>query len=112
MRIGEVAVRAGVNVETLRYYERRGLLSEPDRSPGGHRDYDEDTVRFVRAVKEAQTLGFSLSEIAEYMSLTRRSPAQASEEARTRLAGKLEEIDGKLGALRTMRAGVERALYE
>src|SRR5262249_9532526 len=73
MRVGEVAERAGVNVETLRYYERRGLLPEPGRSPGGHREYDEDAVRFVRAVKEAQTLGFSLSEIAEYISLTRRS---------------------------------------
>jgi DNA-binding transcriptional MerR regulator len=112
MRIGDVAERAGVNVETLRYYERRGLLPEPFRSPGGHRDYDEDTVRFVRAVKEAQTLGFSLSEIEEYMNLTRRAPSRAPEEARDRLTGKLEEIDRKLAVLRRMRAGVERALYE
>lgn len=112
MRIGDVAEGAGVNVETLRYYERRGLLPEPARSPGGHREYDEDTVRFVRAVKEAQTLGFSLTEIEEYMSLTRRSPSRAPDESRERLAAKLEEIDAKLAALRTMRAGVERALYE
>jgi DNA-binding transcriptional MerR regulator len=101
-----------VNVETLRYYERRGLLPEPDRSPGGHRDYDEDTVRFVRAVKEAQTLGFSLSEIADFMILTRRAPSRASEEAHNRLLGKLEEIEQKLAVLWRMRAGVERALYE
>ena len=112
MRIGDVAERAGVNVETLRYYERRGLLPEPFRSPGGHRDYDEDTVRFVRAVKEAQTLGFSLSEIEEYMSLTRRAPSRAPAEGRRRLTAKLEEIDEKIAALRRMRAGVERALYE
>ena len=55
-----MARRAGVNVETLRYYERRGLLPEPRRSVGGHRDYGEETVRFVCAVKEAQSLGFSL----------------------------------------------------
>ena len=58
MRIGEVARRAGVNLETLRYYERRGLLPEPERSPGGHRDYGEDAVRYVRAVKEVQSPGF------------------------------------------------------
>jgi len=60
MRIGEVARRAGVNVETLRYYERRGLLDEPPRGINGHREYDEETVRFVKAVKEAQRLGFTL----------------------------------------------------
>jgi DNA-binding transcriptional MerR regulator len=112
MRIGEVANLAGVNLETLRYYERRGLLPEPERSPGGHRDYGEDAVRFVRAVKEAQSLGFSLSEIEEYMSLTRRAPARAPVEERQRLMAKLEEIDAKLTALRRMRAGIERALYE
>jgi DNA-binding transcriptional MerR regulator len=53
VRIGEAAKRAGVNVETLRYYERRGLLPEPDRSLGGQREYDENTVRFVSAVKQA-----------------------------------------------------------
>jgi DNA-binding transcriptional MerR regulator len=57
MRVGEVAGRAGVNVETLRYYERRGLLPEPARSAGGHREYGADAVRFVRAVKEAQSIG-------------------------------------------------------
>ena len=111
MRIGEVAGRAGVNLETLRYYERRGLLPEPARSPGGHRDYGEDAVRFVQAVKEAQSLGFSLAEIEEYMSLTRRAPSRASAEGRRRLMAKLGEIDTKLAALRRMRAGVERALY-
>jgi DNA-binding transcriptional MerR regulator len=112
MRIGEVAERAGVNIETLRYYERRGLLPEPTRSPGGHRDYAEDAVRFVQAVKEAQALGFSLSEIEEFMTLTRRAPGRVSEEARNRLSAKLAEIDGKLATLYRMRAGLERALYE
>jgi DNA-binding transcriptional MerR regulator len=54
VRVGEVAECAGVNVETLRYYERRGLLPTPDRTPGGHRRHDEETVRFLRAIKEAQ----------------------------------------------------------
>ena len=67
MRVGEVAERAGVNVETLRYYERRGLLPAPERTPSGHRRYDEETVRFLRAIKEAQAVGFTLAEIAEYL---------------------------------------------
>ena len=110
MRIGEVAEQAGVNVETLRYYERRGLLPEPVRTPGGHREYGDDAVRFVRAVKEAQTLGFTLAEIEEYMALARREPSAAGETSRERLEGKLAELDERLGLLRTMRAGVLRAL--
>jgi DNA-binding transcriptional MerR regulator len=112
MRIGEVAEQAGVSVETLRYYERRGLLPEPIRSVGGHRDYDSDTVRFVRAVKETQSLGFSLAEIEEYLDLTRRDPTSASAAVRERLEGKLDEVDAKVAALQTMRAGLHRALDE
>jgi DNA-binding transcriptional MerR regulator len=96
MRIGEVARRAGVNIETLRYYERRGLLAEPGRAPNGHRDYDEETVRFVKAVKEAQGLGFSLAEIAEHARLTRGGRAQES--IRVRLAQKIDEVDEKLAS--------------
>src|SRR5919197_1732470 len=112
MRIGEVAERASVNVETLRYYERRGLLREPPRGEGGHREYGADAVRFVRAVKEAQSLGFSLAEIEEYLRLARRDPRSAAEAARERLEGKLEDVDAAIAALRTRRAGLERALYE
>jgi hypothetical protein len=59
LRAGQVAVAVGVNVETLRYYERRGLLAEPDRSPGGHRLYPAETVTVLRVIKAAQRLGFS-----------------------------------------------------
>jgi len=112
MRIGEAAAQAGVNVETLRYYERRGLLPEPPRSAGGHRDYGSDAVRFVRAVKEAQSLGLSLAEIEEYLKLARRDPGAAPAAARERLAGKLDAIERRIAALRTTRAGIVRALYE
>ena len=60
LRSGQVAAAAGVNIETLRYYERRGLLSEPDRSPGGHRMYDAEAVKTLRVIKAAQRLGFTL----------------------------------------------------
>ena len=75
VRVREVAERAGVNVETLRYYERRGLLPPPDRTPNAHRRYDEETVRFLGAIKEAQAVGFTLAEIAEYLRAARRSAA-------------------------------------
>jgi DNA-binding transcriptional MerR regulator len=112
MRIGELAEQAGVNVETLRYYERRGLLPEPVRSPGGHREYGDDAVRFVRAIKEAQTIGFTLAEIEEYLTLAGRSPSTAAPASRERLEEKLAELDDRLATLRTMRAGVARALDE
>ena len=102
MRVGEVAERAGVNVETLRYYERRGLLPEPDRTPSGHRRYDDETVRFLGAIKEAQAVGFTLAEIAEYLRAARRSAAP-SEALRVRMAAKIDQIDGRIAALQRMR---------
>jgi DNA-binding transcriptional MerR regulator len=109
MRIGEVAERAGVNVETLRYYERRGLLPEPARGPRGHRRYDDETVRFVRAVKEAQGLGFTLAEIEEYLRLARRSGA-APDALRVRLATKIDEVDAKIASLHRVREDLARVL--
>jgi DNA-binding transcriptional MerR regulator len=103
MRIGELADRVGVNVETIRYYERRGLLPEPPRGPNGHRRYDEETVRFVRSVKEAQGLGFTLAEIEDYLRLSRHGSGRASQELRIRLAAKIDEVDAKVSSLRRVR---------
>src|SRR5690349_3283413 len=108
MRIGELARRAGVNVETLRYYERRGLLAEPPRGTNGHRDYDEQTLRFVKAVKEAQRLGFTLEEIAEHARLTHTG--RPHEAVRTRVAQKLDEIDERIASLRRVREELERVV--
>jgi DNA-binding transcriptional MerR regulator len=110
MRVGEVAERAGVNVETLRYYERRGLLPEPARTPNGHRRYDEETVRFVRAIKEAQGLGFTLAEIEEYLRIVGRARGAASEALRVRLAAKIDEIDARLAALHRVRDQLARVV--
>ncbi|HET7130270.1 MAG TPA: MerR family transcriptional regulator [Gaiellaceae bacterium] len=109
MRVGEVAERAGVNVETLRYYERRGLLPTPDRAPSGHRVYDEETVRFLRAIKEAQAVGFTLAEIAEYLRAARRS-SSPSEALRVRMTAKIDQIDARIGALRRMRDELARVV--
>lgn len=109
MRVGEVAARAGVNVETLRYYERRGLLPAPDRGPSGHRLYDEEAVRLLRAIKDAQAVGFTLSEIAEILRAARRG-VSPSEELRVRMAAKIDEIDGRIAGLRRMREELARVV--
>jgi DNA-binding transcriptional MerR regulator len=98
-----------VNVETLRYYERRGLLPAPERAPSGHRRYDQETVRFVRAIKEAQAVGFTLAEIAEYLRAARRSTAP-SETLRVRMAAKIDDIDARIAALRRMRDELARVV--
>ena len=67
LRSGQVARAAGVNQQTLRYYERRGLLAEPARTPGGHRVYPAEAVTVLRVIKAAQRLGFSLAEVAELL---------------------------------------------
>jgi len=109
VRVGEVAERAGVNVETLRYYERRGLLPAPTRQPSGHRRYDEDTVRLLRAIKDAQAVGFTLAEIGEYLRDAHRS-ASPSDALRIRMAAKIDEIDGRIAGLRRMRDELARVV--
>src|SRR5438093_13295222 len=109
VRVGEVAERAGVNVETLRYYERRGLLPAPERTPSGHRRYDQETVRFLGAIKEAQAVGFTLAEIAEFLRAARRSGAP-SEALRVRMAAKIDQIDARIAALRRMRDELARVV--
>src|SRR5882757_2423867 len=74
MRTSELAGRAGVNAETLRYYERRGLLAEPPRTLGGYRDYPVSAVGLLRFVKRAQALGFTLDEVEELLQLDTGGP--------------------------------------
>jgi MerR family mercuric resistance operon transcriptional regulator len=79
MRSGDIARAAGVNQQTLRYYERRGLLAEPDRSAGGHRLYPPEAVTVLRVIKAAQRLGFSLDEVADLLEVGRhRHPGAMS----------------------------------
>lgn len=104
MRSGELAAAAGVNQETLRYYERRGLLPEPARSLGGHRVYDDDALTVLKVIKAAQSLGFTLGETKELLTIgSHRGPRPG---LRERALGKIPEVDAKIAALQTMRAGL------
>jgi Hg(II)-responsive transcriptional regulator len=102
LKSGEVAARAGVNVQTLRYYERRGLLKEPERRPSGYREYQPDAVQLIRFIKRAQELGFTLSEIEELLRLRSDQSASCSE-VRAAAQAKIDDIDQKVRSLRAMK---------
>lgn len=108
--IGLVAKRAGVGVQTVRYYERRGLLPQPARRHSGHRVYSDEIVDLLRAVKAAQRLGFSLVEIEEILRLASRT-AKGSSVLQQRMRDKVLEIDGKIADLVAIRQRLADALH-
>ncbi len=110
MRIGQVASGAGVNTQTIRFYERRGLLGKPRRTPSGYRDYSDDAVRRVLGIKRAQSLGFTLAEIQELMRL--EEPGLHIEHVRAVAGAKIRDIDGKIRALRGIRRSLAQLLRE
>ncbi|MFG2041245.1 MerR family transcriptional regulator [Dactylosporangium sp. NPDC048998] len=101
---GEVAEQAGVNIQTLRYYERRGLLAPPGRSLGGHRIYPADTVALLQVIKAAQRLGFTLDEVAELLDTGRRR--HPTSDLRQRAIDKIAEIDAKIADLTAIRGAL------
>lgn len=103
LKAGELAKQAQVNVETLRYYEREGLLPLPERSEAGYRLYPLQTVQQVRFIKRAQELGFTLKEIKELLVLQAQSDATA-EEVKVLAQNKLKVIEDKIILLNEMRA--------
>ncbi|AII11155.1 MerR family transcriptional regulator [Rhodococcus opacus] len=101
MRSSELAARAGVNVQTLRYYERRGLLAKPPRSPSGYRAYPSEAVEIVRFVKRAQEHGFTLDEIDELLHLAGGGPDDC-DTARMLAQTKIAEFAGRIHDLQRM----------
>src|SRR5437016_2985690 len=102
LSIGQVAHRTGVGVETVRFYEREGLLEPPPRRASGYRQYSEQVVKRIHFIKRAQQLGFSLKEITELLML--RVDGQTScEEVRQRTEAKIAEVERKLVELQHMR---------
>ncbi|MGC4940013.1 MerR family transcriptional regulator [Kribbella sp. DT2] len=95
MRTSELAGQAGVNTETLRYYERRGLLSQPPRTPGGYRDYPPSTVELLRFIKRAQELGFTLDEVAELLHLDNGGP-DACDAARALAEDRRADLEARI----------------
>ena len=102
IKIGEVAERSGVNLQTIRYYEREGLLPKPPRLESGYRMFPESIVRRVRFIKRAQQLGFSLSEIGDLLAIQLDTTRDCVDVQRLAKA-KVADIDERIATLRRMR---------
>jgi MerR family mercuric resistance operon transcriptional regulator len=102
LTIGHLAKVSGINLETVRYYERRGLLPKPPRSASGYRLFPADAARRLRFIQRAKELGFSLKEIRELLSL-RASASKTSAEIRRRAEAKIADIESKIRTLESMK---------
>jgi MerR family mercuric resistance operon transcriptional regulator len=100
--IGKLAKNSGVNIETIRYYERRGLIQKPMKKPSGYRQYPPETTTRIRFIKHAQELGFSLNEITELLSLRldRKTPCL---QVKKRAEAKISDIEKKMQILQKMK---------
>lgn len=110
LTIGQLAKRAGVGVETIRFYEREGLLVEPERRPSGYRQYTPEVVRRVRFIRHAKDLGFALREIQELLEL-RVDPVSTCADVRQHARAKIADIEGRITALERMKAALERLAH-
>ena len=109
LSIGELAKKAGVNIETIRYYERRGLIADPPRNKSGHRQYSEEAVKRTEFIKKCQALGFSLNEIQEILEL-RITPESTCAEMKSRVSEKLADVDQKINEIAHIRDALGRLL--
>lgn len=109
MQIGKLAQDAGVTVQTVRYYERRGLLSEPARTGSGYRSYDQEALQRLRFIVAAKGLGFTLSETKDLITLG-VAPETTPEDVRDRAREKIRATKRKIAGLRKLLAGLERVV--
>jgi MerR family mercuric resistance operon transcriptional regulator/MerR family gold-responsive transcriptional activator of gol and ges genes len=109
LKIGQLAKQVGVNIETIRYYERLNLLSPSSRLPSGYRLYDRDSQRRLRFIKNAQALGFTLHEIAELLNLRVSSRARCGDVQR-RAEAKLAHVEAKIRELQALARALQRLI--
>jgi DNA-binding transcriptional MerR regulator len=109
MKIGQVAELAGVSVDTVRFYERRGVLPTPERMPSGYRSYTSATVERIRLARRLQALGLSLDEVIDALHATDHGDVTCASE-RWRLEAVLERIEAKIDELRAVRREVRKVL--
>ena len=104
---GQLAKHANVNLETIRYYERRGLLPEPPRNESGHRRYPLDALRRTEFIKRTQSLGFSLNEISDLLSL-RVGTGKTCADVKTRVEAKIKDVQEKIVDLKEIEQALMR----
>lgn len=102
LTIGKIAQRAGVGIETVRFYEREGLIDDPPRGPSGYRHYPESVVPRLLFIKRAKDLGFTLNEIKELLSL-RLDPETTCADVKQRAEVKIADIEDRIRSLRRMK---------
>ena len=107
LTIGQVARNAGVGVETVRFYERQGLLEEPPRRPSGYRQYGEAVVARLGFIRRAKELGFTLKEIGDLLSL-RLDPRGSRADVKRRAKAKITDIDDRIQSLKRMRKALAK----
>jgi MerR family copper efflux transcriptional regulator len=106
---GQLAVESGVNLETIRYYETRGVIPKAPRSASGYRVFSQEAVTRLRFVKRAQDLGFSLTEIKELLSL-RVKPGVTCDEVRNKAQAKIGDVEEKIRQLQQIRSALAELL--
>lgn len=111
MTIGQVAKQAGVNIQTLRFYERKGLVLPEGRSASGYRQYTPESIRRIRFIKHAQEIGFSLREIEDLLSL-RVDPGMTCADIRGRAEEKRTEVAGKIVKLQQMQEALRMLIAQ
>lgn len=109
LKIGEVAKATGVGIETIRFYERKGLLEEPDRRPSGYRQYDARILARLQFIRRAKELGFTLGEINELLDLWLDTNATCCD-VRNKALAKIDEIDAKVRSLDAMKHSLEKLI--
>ena len=109
MTIGQLAEIAGVNVETIRYYQRRGMMDVPNRPPGGQRKYTEESLRRIAFIRRAQDLGFTLEEITALIAMAGNADCREGHDAAKR---KHEELGARLAELERMRGALARLIAQ
>jgi MerR family copper efflux transcriptional regulator len=107
MTVGTAAKRAGVKIDTIRYYERRALLSKSPRTEAGYRTFTEETVQRVRFIKHTQALGFTLNEIKQLLAL-RLPPGKTCADVRSRTEAKIADLERKIRSLQDMKRALQQ----
>jgi MerR family copper efflux transcriptional regulator len=111
LTISQLAQQAQVNVETVRYYERRGLLPAPPRRESGYRQYSAQDVAYLRFIRRAKTLGFSLTEIADLLAL-RVDPETTCADVRAQAEHKLADVDAKIRDLKRIKGALTQLVAD
>jgi MerR family Zn(II)-responsive transcriptional regulator of zntA len=108
MKIGQLAKKVDIDIQTLRYYESQGLLNEPERLANGYREYPQSSIERLQFIKKAKLVGFTLKEIKELLAIQVTKDEHTCQEVKSYTQDKLQEIELKLSELRQIKSALEK----